>query len=586
VSAFLAVFGYDGPLPPPIHLKTTLERQLAPQHVVTAWSVPGGVISQVRDGWRRAISVESKPVSGKVFCVTDSKLDNRAELQRALSVSDALSDAELLLAAYGKWGVAVAKQLRGEFAFVIWNATTRELFGASDQLGGRHLRYSLRGPVCAIGSRTTPVAEALSGGTALNESLLCELLEFESPRWFHETCFEQVRRVPPAHTVSVRRGEVRLDRYWIAQADPLRTRTSDEWVSAFRGKFERSVAESMVDTKAVAISLSGGADSSAVTLVASQIAQRQGGLSLTAYSSVFERTPLADERVHAQAIVRDSLGVRWRPVVADDDAGLDLAADYSTYRLDEPELALPRSVFETRLVQAAQDGHRVMISGHFSDSLIGNTYASWRALAALPFREWPREWQYFHRKIGTRGLAKSLVGRLASRFVVGLPASQLIISASQANILGPETFRIRTRFGTLSDNFGVELRSPFVDLDLVELSWNLPLELQFREGVSKRILFLAIYGWPHELRARRTNAVFGSLVARGANRNMVHLRRLADRSEVVARGWVHARQLHAWLDRAAGLDRFGTRVYRPLARWLGLEAFLGYRLTGKIGPFV
>ena len=83
--------------------------------------------------------------TGQLCLVLDGRVDNRAELQRALAAAGAHlgedTDAELVLQSYEVWGEACPKRIIGDFAFAIWDARKQQLFCARDFLGIKPFYY-------------------------------------------------------------------------------------------------------------------------------------------------------------------------------------------------------------------------------------------------------------------------------------------------------------------------------------------------------------------------------------------------------------------------------------------------------------
>src|SRR5690606_27032104 len=85
----------------------------------------------------------------------DARIDNREDLLRELGLRTAsrppasassgpgapLSDADVILAAYRRWGIDCARHLIGDFAFAIWDGSRRQLFLARDPMAMRGLYY-------------------------------------------------------------------------------------------------------------------------------------------------------------------------------------------------------------------------------------------------------------------------------------------------------------------------------------------------------------------------------------------------------------------------------------------------------------
>ena len=77
--------------------------------------------------------------NGNVLITADVRLDNRTELIEATGLgqgrSDEISDSQLILHAYDKWGDACPAQLLGDFAFALWDRKRHQLLCARDHLG-------------------------------------------------------------------------------------------------------------------------------------------------------------------------------------------------------------------------------------------------------------------------------------------------------------------------------------------------------------------------------------------------------------------------------------------------------------------
>jgi len=83
---------------------------------------------------------EQQPVvmpERRLVLVADARIDNRDELVRALGIAAraTVTDSEIILAAYARWGEHCIDRLVGDFAFAVWDAPTRTLFCARDPWG-------------------------------------------------------------------------------------------------------------------------------------------------------------------------------------------------------------------------------------------------------------------------------------------------------------------------------------------------------------------------------------------------------------------------------------------------------------------
>jgi len=87
-------------------------------------------------------------VDGRLVLVADARIDNRDELIRALDgerMPHDPTDADLILAAFQRWGERSPERLLGDFVFAVWDKAEQTLFLARDALGGRSLCYHFDG---------------------------------------------------------------------------------------------------------------------------------------------------------------------------------------------------------------------------------------------------------------------------------------------------------------------------------------------------------------------------------------------------------------------------------------------------------
>ncbi len=161
----------------------------------------------------------------------DARIDNRDELFDALGVPgpgrERTPDSSLILLAYERWGADCVKRLLGDFAFAIWDGQERKLFCARDLFGCKPFVYHSDGKRFIFASDVKGVLARVES-PKLNEPLLAAYLQF---RTYHAekryTFFEEIFKLPPAHTWLVSRSGLQLSRYWSPEEAPEVRLTSD-----------------------------------------------------------------------------------------------------------------------------------------------------------------------------------------------------------------------------------------------------------------------------------------------------------------------------------------------------------------------
>ena len=246
---------------------------------------------------------EPAPVeaTGELHFCAAARLDARDELARGLGLSPAVaaarSDPDLLLAAYRRWGEDAPKHLIGDWSLAAWHPDQRRLFLARDPLGYGSIHYHLDGGTVAF-APTLPALLAIKPvSLQLDELYLAQFLISWAAYHGPDTIFTGVHRLPPAHALTVTREGAHLRTYWRPERLPeLRLPRREDYVAAFRDVFDQAVRDRLPPEGGVAVTLSGGLDSSSVAVTAAE-ALRSQGRRLRAFTSV----PVSDPSAYTGA---------------------------------------------------------------------------------------------------------------------------------------------------------------------------------------------------------------------------------------------------------------------------------------------
>jgi asparagine synthase (glutamine-hydrolysing) len=261
------------------------------------WS-QGGVglgHAMLRTTWEAAADSQPRSLDGNIWIVADARIDCRAELKAKLAEAGCrfdrdVTDSELILHSYTAWREDCVKNLRGDFAFAIWDAGSRTMFCARDHFGVKPFYYSSIGALFLFSNTLNAVRlhPAVSG--VLNEAAIADFLLFGLNCDVATTTYRDVQRLPAAHFLTVSADGLRKQRYWSAPTDG-RVRYQDEkqYVEHFDAVLKAAVCDRLRADR-VGILLSGGLDSSSVAAVARELSPVSGGSTqLRAYTIVYEK---------------------------------------------------------------------------------------------------------------------------------------------------------------------------------------------------------------------------------------------------------------------------------------------------------
>jgi asparagine synthase (glutamine-hydrolysing) len=302
--------------------------------------------------------------------VGDVRLYNRHALRRELDLgeaSDEAADIDIAWRAYLRWGEDAPQHLVGDFAFAVWDERRRSIFAARDHLGVRPLYYKIDDEGAYIASdvrqllAVTPQAEVKVDPEAI--------LERFSRRWRTPglTYFRNISVLPAGHTLTITPRTCNRRRYWVPSFEVRDIGDEDSYVE-IRTLFRQAVHDRLESQHPIVAHSSGGADSSAILMVADQIyAAEPHRPSLVMASATTVGMPCDDSR-YMDAVARRVRfeSVRW-------DALQPNLADLEDPVLAHPGLRRGTGGGPRRDLELARERHaRVLLHGFFGDGL---TYA-------------------------------------------------------------------------------------------------------------------------------------------------------------------------------------------------------------------
>ena len=282
------------------------------------------------------------------------------------------SDSEILIHLYLEYGVGCLDHLRGEFAFVLWDARTRQLFCARDRYGVKPLFYTQFGGRLYIASE----AKAFLGFGWCPEWDIHSTVHNGVIADPQMTLFRGVSKLRAGHYLTLSSsGTLSIRAYWQAEyPDRAITehRSDAEMVEGIRTRLVDSVRTRMRADVPVGVYLSGGIDSSAVLGIAASILRESDpNAKLEAFTISF---PEADGSFDESAVAERTAvhaGANFHKIVmATDD--LCAALEDSVWHCEAPVIDL-NGVAKFLLSRHVRDfGIRCVLTGEGSD---GHTHA-------------------------------------------------------------------------------------------------------------------------------------------------------------------------------------------------------------------
>jgi asparagine synthase (glutamine-hydrolysing) len=468
---------------------------------------------------------------GRVTAIVNGEIYNhralRAELEQRGHRWATNSDSEVVVHAYEEHGPDFVRRLNGIFAFVIWDDRERRLVAARDAFGVKPLYWWTDGRRVALASEIGALIDAglvtpAVDRVALDHYLACRFVP--SPR----TLFEGVRKLPPASTLVVEGdGSPRVTSWREDPGDPIEG-ADEELAARLAGAFEDAVERQMMSDVPYGAFLSGGVDSAGVVAA---MKERSGAppttftIGFPGHGDVLDERKLAAES--ARIIGTDHRDTEMRETDFLTELGRCIP------RLEEP-CGIPSAPALLQLSRFAAQDVKVVLAGQGADEPNGG-YGRHQAAALLrPLKLVPPAVagpagalaRALPRAASARRLAHVVSGRGDAQRLLRLVEitdarvrTELVGPGAEAEqerlvtareVLGPVESRglleqalyldthmflpdgILLCNDKMSMAAGLELRVPFLDLELMRFVERIPATRRVRPRRPKRLHRMAM----------------------------------------------------------------------------------------------
>jgi asparagine synthase (glutamine-hydrolysing) len=595
-----------------------------PGAAVSVWT--GGAFGLGGRHWDPPPDDASIPAASGELVALDGRLDDREQLARLLGIGPERSDQALVLAGYRRFGDDLVSHLNGDFSLVVMDPHAGRVLLARDPVGLRPLHYTRLPEMVLISSEIKPLLRHPALPARVNPHHLAEFLLGGAPAPDSGLTFlTGVEAVAPGHRVRITREGVRVDRYWDFPEEPIRLPSPEAYSEEFARRFGAAVARRMRGAAPVAVSVSGGVDSSSVFCMAQWLRREHPGLPpVEGLTEAHPGDPRADETRYVEEMERlYGVAVHRLP-----GGGLGTLASWSRLVRDSevPALHPFATATEERVRFAGSLGARVLLGGEWADATVfDQTYlvdlarrGAWgavrRHLRTIPawFQDAdPRPFRdQFARDLLRLSLPAPLVSGLrrlrggsgderrifgnapALRPFAGGPPEDPGRDRRFPSLNGRSIYgRVRARRAALdlgsmarsAGMAGVRFALPYMDRELLTFVIGVPGEVLAPDGVPKGLLRDAMRGrMPRSIVERRWKADFTHLVESGLRRYFVSVVEFLRGHEMASElGLVDADALRSALRRwEAGSAGFPPEQFWVILKVLGLELWLHAFLAG------
>jgi len=552
--------------------------------------------------------------NGKVV-VGDLRLDNRDQLVSELrgllrGGPGEITDIELVMAAYEKWGDMFPLHMVGEFALMLYDPAHQEVLLTRDYIGNRTLYYHSDEERLICSSELGPLPDVVGIPLEINDEYVAGFLTRYPDLGL--TSYNNIHAVKPAHTVQMKTcRRFRERRYWcLDPGEEIRYQKDQDYEEDFKRHFFEAVRAPLRSDLPVMAELSGGLDSSSIVCVADRIiaAGQARTPRLETVSSVSDESQLSDERKFI-CLVEEQRSRMGHHLRAEDYRFLSSIIDRAAITSLNP------LIFSVEYHERVHDimnksGARVLLSGQGGDQIMGGASDLAPQLSDLlvqhkfrllhkQLKAWSQERKrsYFEllwRRLLLPMLSLKVQAKLNSEEAKRLPSwldldfadrmhlrERLIGTADEFGFhlpsardqsIGFLSVRKGISMGWRQEIAGVEVSYPFLHRPLVEFMQAIPAEQNVRLGQTRSLMRRALRNvLPEKIRTRKSKGNPTEIILRAFAREGSKLVHLFQDAQVCHLGYSDGPALLAALERS----RHGCESHYPeLLRTICLEFWL------------
>lgn len=446
--------------------------------------------------------------SNKYVIAYNGQIYNAEELRNDLKSHgfdfESHSDTEVLLKAYVLYKEDVVNKLNGIFAFAIWDEKNKSLFLARDHFGVKPLYYTYINNSLVFASEVKAILKFPNVKPELDEQGICEMFGIGPAHTNGITAFKNIFELKPANFMLVTDDGIHIKRYWKLKSKS-HTDNFEQTCEKVQYLLEDAIKRQLVSDVPLCTFLSGGLDSSIITLYASEYCKENDLPPLSTYSvdyidndKNFQKTDFQPNSDNYYIDLMQSKLNTNHHVVMLDTPELAKALEDAMIARDFPGMA---DVDSSMLLfcQNVKNDATVTLTGECADEIFGG-YPWFFREDALNSGTFPWSIAISERQ---QLLNPEIAKKVNLKEYIDYRYNE---SLEDVEILDTDTDETKEKrkishltlnwfMQTLLDRSdrmgmynGFEIRVPFCDYRLAEYVWNIPWEMKALKGREKGLL--------------------------------------------------------------------------------------------------
>lgn len=412
--------------------------------------------------------------------VFNGEIYNYLELKEELSLFYTFKtkcDTEVLLASFIKWGTNCLNRLVGMFSFAIWDTQTKTLFAARDRFGVKPFHYSINPDHFIFSSEIKAIWSSGLVSKQMEESVWASYLAYGVYADVNNTFWKNIFQLPAGHFLTYHNHQLNIEKWYHFKenVNGLNIPDNQDLLSEMlEEKLLKSIKYRLHADVNVGFNLSGGIDSTLLFL----LIQKQLDFKYTSAFTFYSNDNRYDELDWVNQIIGDTQ-LNWEKVLVN-PLEIPTLAKFMQDKQDEPYSGIA-SLAYSRVFEAARNKNYIVLldGGGMDEQIAGYDYYTNNSGSLV---------QGTNTSPVRINCIDSEFLSLAHKPSFPKPFNDEIKDLQYRDIFYtklPRDLRFNDR---MSMAYSTELREPFLDHHLVELSFALPLKYKIKGEQKKWIL--------------------------------------------------------------------------------------------------
>ncbi|MBA3733296.1 asparagine synthase (glutamine-hydrolyzing) [Patescibacteria group bacterium] len=427
------------------------------------------------------------------------------------------SDTEVILHMYEEYGEKMLTKLRGMFTFCIYHTIDKKIFIARDFFGIKPLYYLLQGEkIVGFSSEIKSFLQFPGFKKEINDNAVYNYLSFQYNPLI-ETFFKNVFKLPPGHFLSIdlNNNRTEIKKYWSFDFSPEERLSEDKTREKIYETMKDSVEHHMIADVPVGAFLSGGIDSSIITTLMQKI---RGERKIKTFTVGFSTLTEGNEAKETS----NFLGTDHTEIKIGPEEYFKVLPK-AVYHFDEP-VADPSAIGLYFVAREARKHVKVVLSGEGADELFGG-YNIYLAPIAREKMIWlPKSFISLFINLPFSFFGKNYLKRVSMRLEDWYIGNASIFNKKEVDLLWKDRRKNEVKTLSLDSLYkqasalndsekmqyidintwlvgdilakadkmtmanSLELRVPFLDIEVAKLARTLPAKFKWKNGVTKYLL--------------------------------------------------------------------------------------------------